>query len=92
MKRDTSFSIASGRMGNRQRPASSSTDLESDNRNGQLSSHRAPLRRLIVATFNVRSLKRAKLHQLTAGCKRHNIDIVVIQEHRGRVSGDIEVR
>ena len=45
-----------------------------------------------MATFNVRSLKRAKLHQLTAGCKRHDIDIVVIQEHRGRVSGDIEVR
>ena len=46
----------------------------------------------MVATFNVRSLKRAKIHQLAAGCKSHNIDLVVIQEHRGRVASDIEVR
>jgi exonuclease III len=54
-------------------------------------------RHVKIATYNVRTLcndgeiDKGKLFQLEKGCKKHNIDIVVLQEHRNQIEEDTDI-
>jgi hypothetical protein len=54
-------------------------------------------RHVKIATLNVRTLckdgeiDQGKLFQLEKGCKKHNIDIVVLQEHRQQIEEDTNI-
>lgn len=59
------------------------------------SSPRSPLRpseRLLVATYNVRTLRADKQHQLIDGCNKFGIDVVVIQEHRQQLNVELDIQ
>lgn len=61
-------------------------ELEIDHHR-QRKSHRC----LKVASYNVRTLNDSgKQYQLAAGCKKYDIDIVVIQEHRQRFDEELK--
>ncbi|RNA33185.1 hypothetical protein BpHYR1_052006 [Brachionus plicatilis] len=47
-------------------------------------------KKLIFATYNVRSLTKYKQYQLIPGCTLQNIDLVAIQEHQQGLSTDID--
>jgi hypothetical protein len=61
-------------------------ELEIDHHR-QRKSHRC----LKVASYNVRTLNDSgKQYQLAAGCKKYDIDVVVIQEHRQRFDEELK--
>lgn len=59
------------------------------------STSKSPLRPsdcLLLATYNVRTLRADKQHQLIAGCIKYGIDVVVIQEQRQQTSTELEIQ
>ena len=47
-------------------------------------------KRMLIATYKVRSLTRDKQHQLLSGIAKYNIDAVALQEHRQRLEVELD--